>query len=166
MEKEIWKDIPNYEGIYQVSNLGNVKSLNYNGTKKERTLKPAIVKNQNRYYVGLCKQKIVKKYKVHQLVAMAFLGHIPCGYKLVVDHIDSNPLNNNLDNLQIVTQRENAYKTQGNYSSKYKGVSWHKPSKKWRTRIYLNGKPISLGYFNNEEEASQVYQNKLKEILC
>jgi hypothetical protein len=161
---EIWKSIPNYEGLYEVSSLGSVKSLGSDKTRKERILKQAIVKNQNRYYVGLCKNNIKKKYKVHQLVAMAFLNHTPCGYKVVVDHINNDSTDNRLENLQLITQRENAYKTQGKYSSKYKGVCWHKNSKKWRARIHFNGKNITIGYFKCELAASVAYQNKLKEL--
>ena len=70
-----------------------------------------------------------------------------------------------LENLQLISQRENVYKTQGKYSSKYKGVSWDKEKNKWRTKIRINGKLIHLGYFNCELAASAAYQNKLKTIL-
>ena len=105
-----------------------------------------------------------KTFFTHQLVAMAFLSHTLNGMKLVVDHVNDDKLDNRVENLQIVTQRENSYKTQGNYSSKYKGVSWFASKKKWFSRIYINGKVHCLGYFTNEEEASQAYQNKLKTI--
>ena len=48
MDKEIWKDIPNYEGRYQASNLGRIKSLNFNGTGKEKIMRPI---TGNRYYM-------------------------------------------------------------------------------------------------------------------
>ena len=71
LEKEIWKDIPNYEGLYQASNLGRIRSLprqtNNQFGKKERILKPRI--SHNGYYrVELWKQSIRKKYFVHRLV--------------------------------------------------------------------------------------------------
>ena len=159
--EEIFKDIPGYEGLYQVSNLGNVKSFNLN---KETIMNPGV--NSTGYYqVILYKYRKIKGFNVHQLVAMAFLNHIPCGYKLVVDHINDNPLDNRVDNLHIITQRENCKKTQGKYSSKYKGVSWFKQINKWRADIFINGKNNYLGRFDTEEEASQAYQNKLKEII-
>ena len=74
--KEIWKDIPNYEGYYQVSNLGRVNSLKNNKTKKDKLLKTRI--GHDGYFdVGLSKEGVQKRYKVHQLVAIAFLnlGH-------------------------------------------------------------------------------------------
>ena len=91
MEIEIFRDIPNYEGIYQISNLGNVKSLNYNKTGKEKLLKPT--KNVFGYlYVNLFKDKRHKMYRVHRLVALTF---IPNPNKLKeINHKDENPLNN------------------------------------------------------------------------
>ena len=167
---EIWKDIPNYEGIYQVSNLGNVKSLsreNYSGKgmkiSKERILKQNL---DNRYYyqVKLYKDKKLKTFKVHKLVAMAFLNHVPCGYKLVVDHINDNPKDNRVENLQIVTQRENAFKSQGKYSSQYKGVLWDKERNKWQAKIYVNGKTKYLGRFDSEYQAHLKYQEALNNM--
>ena len=161
MENEVWKDIPNYEGLYLVSNLGSVKSLKFN---KEKILK----KSQGKvgyYVVCLCKDRNIKRFSVHQLVAMAFLGHTPCGYKFVVDHINDNQLDNRVENLQVVTQRYNAHKTQGKSSSKYKGVSYISKTGKWQSTIYLNKKNKNLGNFTTEEEAHLVYQNKLKEVL-
>ena len=114
---EIYKNVTGYEGIYQVSNLGNVKSLERKVIGKLdsiRTLKEKVLKNnlnkKGYYLVGLMKDNKQATKKVHQLVAIAFLGHTPCGMKLVVDHIDNNPLNNRVDNLQIITQRENSTK--------------------------------------------------------
>jgi len=167
---EIWKDIPNYEGIYQVSNLGNVKSLsreNYSGKgmkiSKERILKQHL---DNRYYyqVKLYKDKKLKTFKVHKLVAMAFLNHTPCGYKLVVDHINDNSLDNRIENLQVVSQRHNAFKTQGKYTSQYKGVLWDKERNKWQAKIYVNGKTKYLGRFDSEYEAHLKYQEALNNM--
>ena len=67
--------------------------------------------------------------------------------------------------MQIVTNRFNTCKTQGNYSSKYKGVYWGKNNKKWVSQIYVNGKKEHLGIFLNEQEASQAYKNRLMSIL-
>jgi hypothetical protein len=95
---------------------------------------------------------------------MAFLNHIPSGNKLVIDHRNDNKLDNRLENLQVVTNRFNTCKTRGNYSSKYKGVNWHKHTQKWVSRIIINNKRHSLGYFNCELAAHLAYQNKLKTI--
>ena len=159
MMEEIWKPIPNYEGLYEVSDLGRVKSLNYNRTKTEKFLK--LQKNSVGYYHVILKGKTLQ---VHQLVAITFLNHIPNGYNLIIDHINDNKLDNRPKNLQIVTARFNTCKTQGNYSSKYKGVSWSKAAKKLLSFIRINGKLKHLGLFNCELSASIAYQNKLKEI--
>ena len=162
--EEIFKDIPGYEGLYQVSNLGVVKTISNGKKKKEKILKQAIVKGQNRHYVTLYKNNITKKYKVHQLVAMGFLNHTPCGYEIVVDHINNDATDNRLENLQLISQRENAYKTQGNYSSQYKGVHWSKAHKKWISQTMINNKKVFLGNFNCELAAAVAYQNKIKQL--
>lgn len=161
---EIWKDIPGYEGLYQVSNLGCVKSLNYNGTKKEKLLN-LLGKKMTYYSVTLYKNNKTHRRTIHSLVAEVFLKHVACGHKIVIDHINDNPKDNRAENLQIVTQRFNCKKNQSIYSSQYKGVNWDKASDKWVSRIEINRKAIFLGRFKTELEAHQAYQNKLKEII-
>jgi len=169
-ELEVWKDIPGYDGLYQVSNLGRVYSL----PREWVSGKGAISKHEGKILKGstsrgyrlvqLCINGNMKAYKIHQLVAIAFLNHIPNGYELVIDHINDNKLDNRVENLQIVTQRFNSCKTQGKYTSKYKGVSWHKKSNKWVSQITINGMVKHLGLFNCELEASKAYQKALKEL--
>ena len=159
---EVWKDIPEYEGFYQVSNLGNVRSLNYNKTGKANILKTPV--NPRGYAcVNLSLYKKQKVSKVHSLVARAFLNHKPCGMKIVVDHIDNNSLNNNLYNLQLITVRENCSKDKKGIS-KHTGVTLHKATGKWQSQIQINGKYKYLGLFTDEKEAAQVYQNELNKI--
>jgi hypothetical protein len=166
MQEEIWKDIPTYEGLYQVSNLGNVKSLPKdwgNGRHNGKILKGGYDK-YGYYVLSLYKKSKQETFQVQQLVAICFLNHKRCKYKFVVDHINDNPSDNRLENLQVITHRENVYKTQGKYTSKYKGVCWHKASNKWASAIYINGKVKHLGLFNKEEEAGEAYKNKINEI--
>jgi len=170
MENEIWEDIPNYEGSYQISNLGRVKSLprkkcnhKFCYITKEIILKNAIG-THGYYYVRLSNNNIPKNYTIHKLVAICFLNHVPNGYNMVVNHKDFNKLNNHVDNLEIVTHRENTNMKHIKSSSQYVGVNFHKQSKKFESRIFLNGKRIHLGVFNNEYDAHIAYQNKLKEI--
>jgi hypothetical protein len=155
--KEIWKDIPGFEG-YQASNLGRIKFLNTNlityGSKT----------NKGYLNVGIKG----KTYQVHRLILFAFKG-FPIDNK-VCDHIDRNPLNNNIENLRWVTQQENTLNRKVWGKSKFKGVTFHiskykkkdgsitigKPSPK--ADIYINKKHISLGYFKTEEEAHQAYK--------
>lgn len=120
---EEWKDIPDYEGMYQISNLGNIKSLErYRKDKRcEYRLKETIIKpHQNGKYlrVELSKNGKVKLYYIHRLMAYTFLG-LERNSKLQVDHIDNNCLNNNIENLQILTQKENLKKQMKNMQNNY-----------------------------------------------
>lgn len=168
--QEIWKDVPDYEGIYQVSNLGNVKSLSrvvlrhgkYPFMCKEKNLYKGMT-TSGYYYCNLKKNGNQKNFAIHQLVAMAFLNHKPNGYKLVVDHIDNNKLNNRLDNLQLISHRENISKDRKG-TSKYTGVLWHKRDNKWMSYITVCGKRKHLGYFETEYDAHLAYQTALKQI--
>lgn len=168
---EEWRDINGYEGLYQVSNLGRVKSLPkewVSGTGGVRKHNGKILKlNIDKLgysRVLLYKNGTRKQCTVHQLVAIAFLRHKPCGYELVIDHIDDDPKNNRVDNLQIVTQRFNVCKTQGKYSSKYKGVHWSSDRNKWRAAIHINGKQKHLGVFTCELSAHYAYQKALNNL--
>lgn len=159
MENEIWKNIKGFED-YQVSNFGRVKSLKRG---KEKILKN-IVSIDGYYIVNLHKKNKRTTKKIHQLVAIAFLNHNPDGYKLVINHKDINRQNNNLNNLEIVTARENSNRKHLKGSSIYTGVSWHKLTNKWTAQIVIDGKKKYLGLFINELEASCAYQNALNNI--
>jgi hypothetical protein len=105
-----------------------------------------------------------KTIKVHQMVAAAFLNYKFNGHKLVIDHIDSNPLNNNVSNLRVITNRENCSKEKTIKTGLPVGVSFHKIKRKYQSNFNVNGKQIYLGYFKTPEEASIAYQNKLKSL--
>ena len=97
--EEIWKDAPGYEGRYQVSNLGKVKSLKFD---KERTLKFGL--NRGGYYfVNLCKGGAQKTNSVHRLVMLAFVGKSD----LEVNHINGIKTDNRLENLEYCSRSEN-----------------------------------------------------------
>ena len=107
--KEIWKDIKNFEGLYQVSNLGRVKS-------KRKILKP--IKGEY-FKVVLCKNKIRYTKYIHRLVAETFIFNN--NNKLQVNHKDENKLNNNVNNLEWITFKENMnYGTKQDRESKVK----------------------------------------------
>ena len=108
MNQEVFKPIPGYEGIYEASNLGRIKSLKGNS----RIFKSKIVNHKGYLITRLFKYGKKKSFKTHQLIAMTFLGHTPCGMKVVVDHIDENKLNNRADNLQLMGNVENILKSQ------------------------------------------------------
>jgi len=170
--KEIWKDVVGYEGYYQVSNLGNVKSLdrvintkqglrNING----RLLKPA---NQKGYEIVPLHAKELgynqKTVLVHHLVAEAFLNHKTCR-EIVVDHINYIKNDNRLVNLQIISQRENINRSRSDrFKSKLRGASWNKRLKKWKCEVYFAGKRHFFGYFKTEVECHETYKIKLREL--
>lgn len=99
--KEVFKDIPGYESKYQVSNLGNVKSIIF---EKERFLKIR-PNTHGRACVALYKDKLRKEFQVHVLVALTFIGERPDGYHIC--HTDGDHLNNKLENLRYDTVSEN-----------------------------------------------------------
>ena len=100
--EEIWKDIKGFEGLYQVSDQGRVKSLKFG---KERILKPQ--RDKNGYLlVDLCKNKESKKCKVHRLVCQTFLinpQNLP-----QVNHKDEDKTNNRVDNLEWCDRKYNS----------------------------------------------------------
>ena len=98
---EIFKEIEGYEGLYQISNLGNVKSLKFG---KERTLKPA--KDKGGYlYVGLCKEGKRKNHYIHRLVARAFLPN-PNNYP-IINHKNEIKTDNRVENLEFCDAKYN-----------------------------------------------------------
>ena len=113
IEGEIWKDIPNYEGIYQVSNLGRVKSKPRKGTKGGIMTQHERRDNHNKKYlrVPLTKEHKTSWFSISRLVAQAFLEN----YRedLQVDHINNNERDNRACNLQMLTGPDNIIKDQG-----------------------------------------------------
>jgi len=168
---EIWKTIKGFEN-YQISNYGSVKSLirvnsiNTRYKSREKILKGKINKYGYKEYT-LSKNGKSYYFTAHKLVALEYMNYKPNPYKICIDHINENKIDNRLENLQILSVRQNTSKSFliKNKTSKYTGVSYYKRDNKWAARIYKNKKYIHLGYFNTEIEASYVYQNKLKEIL-
>ena len=152
---EQWKDVKGYEGLYQVSSIGRVKSL-----RIDRMLKPNNHHEYNR--VSLVKDGKKRNCLVHRLVAMAFIPN-PSNKKQI-NHINKNRSDNRVDNIEWVTQRENtnhSYSFKKNRSSEYTGVT--KQGDKWVSRYKENGIEIYLGIFKTEEEAATAYKNKMRE---
>ena len=146
---EVWAWIPNCEGEYEISTLGEVRS-------HKRGVPHMLVQMVHQ---GYCQVVINgKTKKVHQLSAMAFLGHTPNGYEIIVDHKDNVKKNNALYNLQLISQRENSTKD----TNKITGSRFHKGSGKWGSSIVINGKNIYLGFFDSPEEASVAYMEALE----
>ena len=161
---EIWKDIKGYEGYYQVSNLGRVRSLERLNSRGHK-IKDRILKNcpNSHGYLSIILYKNGKRkgIAVHRLVAMSFLNHEPNGHEIVVDHIDNNKLNNDLNNLQLITNRENSSKDRsGNCDST--GV-WLNQNGNFSCTIQLKGQKYHIGTFKSEEEASDAYSEVLED---
>ena len=147
MENEVWKDIVGYEGLYQVSNLGKVKSLKrkvYAGRNRMRWQYERILSNNktngNGYIVvSLNKESKSKNKYVHRLVAEAFLEN-PNNYKYI-NHKDQNTFNNNVNNLEFCTAQ---------YNSTYRDAHIKR----------------GLKHRNNLVNSKKVYQLDENETLC
>jgi hypothetical protein len=168
---EIFRDIIGYEGIYQISDLGTVKSLRRTVLKNGKHpffMKEAILTNslndQGYLRVGLTKNGKVKTEQVHVLVARAFLNHSTCGYDIIVDHKNNIRSDNRLDNLQLITVRTNTSKDRKNGSSKFIGVYWNKSKERWVSRIRIGKTRKQLGVFTSEIEAANKYQEALSSL--
>lgn len=111
-KQEIWRDVPGHEGLYQVSNQGNVRSIDriITDTKRKRLYKGKQLKLKEDYAGYLCvilyKNSVGQDWKVHRAVALAFLPNPE--HKRVVNHIDGNKQNNCVENLEWATHSENA----------------------------------------------------------
>lgn len=134
LPSEEWRDIKGYEGLYQVSNLGRVKSLARHKKnrgklqKVEETIRIPTVEKNGYARVDLSKDGKRKMYCVHRLVAEAFVPN--CENKPQVNHIDENRSNNNANNLEWVTNKENC-----NYGTHNKNLSQAKKDYYAKKRI-------------------------------
>ena len=169
MKEEVFKDIPGYEGLYQVSSEGRVKSLERyinipNGTSRRLCVKYlAQTKDRQGYsQVILCRNGLIKNYKVHRLVAVVFLKHIPCGHRTVIDHINNDKSDNTPTNLQLISNRENTSKDKKSNSG-FTGVYKTKRSR-YQSSIKYKSRRLCLGTFDTAEEAYEAYLAKLREI--
>jgi hypothetical protein len=144
---EIWKQIKNYENLYEISTNGLVR--NYK-TKLILNYKP---RADGYIRIGLYKNNKQTNYYLARLVYKTFKGIENNHFE--INHIDKNKLNNNLNNLELISSRENSChrsKLNSNKSSIYNGVSRMK-NNRWKSYIYFNSKQITLGIFKTELEA-------------
>lgn len=110
--EEIWREIPGFEGYYQASSFGRVKSVDrtiidsrgVSYLKKGKVLKQGLRKD-GYYQVVLSKDSITKSYSVHRLVYSAFFGEIP--FDKEINHIDEDTTNNKLENLNLLSHKSN-----------------------------------------------------------
>jgi hypothetical protein len=173
MENLEWKPVL-YNGIetnVEVTRCGRVRRvkvdwLNYNWKTKLGQIDFSNFKLEKGYYQFSLQVKGLKPKtaRLHQLIAAAFLDYKFNGYKNVVDHIDSNPINNNLSNLRVVSHRENTSKERTIKSGLPTGLYFDKARNKYKAQIVINGKVNALGRYETIQEALQAYKNKLKEL--
>lgn len=175
-EPEVWKPIPGYEGLYEVSSWGNVKTVkryrkcNYGSVAlvQEKILKRYV---QRRYLSCiLTKDAKSKNIRIHRVVYKVFVDKSNRNTAELEDinHIDSDKLNNYFKNLEEVSKRENQTHRYLNQktSSKYPGVYFVKDinrKKQYRSQFQINGIIKHVGYFLTEIEAYNAYLNALKE---
>lgn len=173
LEEQI-KPIKDYEGLYSISNYGYVISEAKEwecGTgrvcKKDKTILNSGISDNGYAVMVLYNNGKKKNLAMHRLVWDCFGDSPRNNRKLQVDHIDENKQNNRIDNLQLLTNRENStkYRKTQKYTSEYIGVCWDKHSQKWVSRIRANGKNNLLGYFKNEYDAHLAYQKALNDII-
>lgn len=157
------KEINGFEGLYKITDTGiviandRIVKMPKGGEKiiKEHNPKLSITKKGYAKVMLTNKQGIRKGFFVHRLVIENFTNKS----KLQVNHKDCNKLNNNIENLEFVTNRENSNHRLSftNKSSKFAGVTWNKKRNKWQSQKMINGKKTYLGLFDNENDAYNKY---------
>ena len=143
---EIWKDIKNYEGIYQINNFGKIKSAYKKGNNCNNKILKVSYTYNGYERVGLSKNNKTKKYLVHRLVAETFIpnpNNYPC-----INHKDENKQNNNINNLEWCTRSYNI--NYGNRNNNLNKEVWQYDLKgnfikKWKSTMEIQR---SLGYKN------------------
>ena len=147
-----FRRIPLTQGKYAIVDPEDFERLN----RHKWHLNTAICTNYACRNIMIGTKKV--KVKMHREILN------PPGH-LFIDHINHNGLDNRKANLRFATRTQNncnrIYNKQ-NSSSRYKGVAWHKHSKKWVARIGVNGKRLALGYFDTEIDAAKAYDKEAK----
>ena len=156
LPKRVWRDIKEYEGLYQVSNIGEIRSLNYRGTGKVKKLKQLMNKDGYKY-VNLYKNGKRKNYSVHRLVAQVFIPN--SNGLLEVNHINEVKGDNRASNLEWCDRKYNCnYGTRNiKHSKSISGANHHQARK-----VML----INTGEtFNTVTEASRKYSIPYSNIV-
>ena len=154
---EVYMDVVGFEGLYKVSNYGNVLGL-----KKGKFLKPDTDKDGYKI-IALSKRPLQKKFKVHRLVYYTFFPDADRTKQ--INHLDKNKANNKLWNLETVTLRENNTHrfADKSTSSRYRGVTRDERYGVWRAQVQINKVKKHLGHFNCETAAYFAYLKALNQ---
>jgi hypothetical protein len=149
-DEQVWVGIDAYDGQYEVSADGQVRSLK---RRTPRVLKQHMVRGYQCVNLCMPKQRQIK-WRVHRLVALTLLPAADDERRTLVDHVDGNRLNNHVANLRWVTARENALnRCAVGGTSIVKGVARHKATGKWEAYITDHGQRHYLGLFTAEARA-------------
>ncbi len=152
MKKYLFIDLEQQE-VFKVSNGKKFKKTILVGTGKNNT--PYIV-------IAIEINKKSYKLRLHRLFFYWKHNYLPP----LVDHIDTNSFNNNIENLRELNASQSSRNTKKrkNSTSIYKGVNWSKAVNKWVAHLSLNKKNIHIGCFDNEDDAGQAYNDKIREL--
>ena len=150
--KEEWKTIPKHSR-YLISTLSNIKRKG-----KEKLLKKQFRDPYNGININ------GKRYRIAVLMAITFLGHIPNNYSYVIDHINNNPLDDRLINLQIITHRENCSKNRTDKTG-FTGIHFNTKTKQYRVTARIQKKKRHLGCFNTIEKAIEHHKKAIDNVL-
>jgi len=168
VKKEIWRDIKNFTGYYQVSDIGKVRSLDrivknrkYGLMKVKSQIIKQSIDSGGYLMVSLCKNGTHYTRKIHILVWDAFGDKPRNGRKLQIDHVNGIKTDNHISNLQLLTPRQNTTKSK---KSKTGLTGAYQDRNGFISLIQINGKQNYLGRFATKQEAHQAYQNKLEEL--
>lgn len=164
--QEIWLPVEGYEGRYEVSNLGRIKSLARTVINTGRVLKEKYncfhLKRGGYHSVLLSKDTVKSTIQLHRIVAKAFLPNPD--NKRVVNHIDGDKLNNRADNLEWVSYRENSCHYYAKVTGgKPPGIYKRKNYESYSACITINNRHLHIGEFKTQEEAYQARINYEKE---
>lgn len=171
LTSEIWKDIDEYEGLYQISDLGRVKSLktrvlNRGGSYREVSIKILKLGLDKDGYclIGLTKNGKYSTKKVHRLVCQAF--HPNPENLPLVNHKDEDKSNNRKNNVEWCTHRYNSvYSKPKDRTSSYSlGVCWKKNNSNWTAHLFIEGSQKHLGSFKLEKDAGMMYDKAVEKI--
>ena len=164
---EEFRPVVDYEDIYEVSNLGNMRSIDRMSIGgrfgpyfiKGKPIATPIDSKCGYRHMTLARGKHKRKVNIHRLVARAFLGE-PNG--LVVDHLNGDRSDNRVENLEYVTMRENILRGRTGQSGSKKKCSSRgvtvSPWNRYVASIRIKGKSNYLGSFDTEHEASIAYE--------